>query len=112
MKRGLSFTILSLLGLLTSVAMAMDNNWPAAAFGCVAAGYLFVMAIPHSDLGGGGVHQKSSRAFLALRCCINQAAHALKRAGREHATGGRACGTPRQPGPSRGGVFIWEVGEA
>jgi hypothetical protein len=45
MKRGLSFTILALLGLLASVAMAMDNNWPAAAFGCVAAGGLFVMAI-------------------------------------------------------------------
>ena len=38
MKRGLSFTILALLGLLASVAMAMDNNWPGAALGCVAAG--------------------------------------------------------------------------
>jgi hypothetical protein len=45
MKRGLSFTILALLGLLASVAMAMDNNWPGAALGCVAAGCLFVMAI-------------------------------------------------------------------
>jgi hypothetical protein len=45
MKRGLSFTILALLGLLASVAMAMDNSWPGAAFGCVAAGCLFVMAI-------------------------------------------------------------------
>jgi len=45
MKRGLSFTILALLGLLASVAMAMDNNWSGAAFGCVTAGYLFVMAI-------------------------------------------------------------------
>jgi hypothetical protein len=36
---------LALLGLLASVAMAMDNNWPAAALGCVAAGGLFVMAI-------------------------------------------------------------------
>jgi hypothetical protein len=45
MKRGLSFTILLLLGLLASVAMAMDNNWSGAAFGCVAAGYLFVMAV-------------------------------------------------------------------
>ena len=45
LKRGLSFTILALLGLLASVAMAMDNNWPAAALGCVAAGGLFVMAV-------------------------------------------------------------------
>jgi hypothetical protein len=45
MKRGLSFTIIALLGLLASVALAMDNNWPGAAFGCVAAGCLFVMAI-------------------------------------------------------------------
>ena len=45
MKRGLSFTIITLLGLLASVAMAMDNNWSGAAFGCVTAGYLFVMAI-------------------------------------------------------------------
>jgi hypothetical protein len=45
MKRGLSFTILALLGLLASVAMAMDNNWSVAVFGCVAAGVLFVMAI-------------------------------------------------------------------
>src|ERR1700746_1427660 len=41
MKRGLSFTIPVLLGLLASVAMAMDNNWPAAALGCLAAGGLF-----------------------------------------------------------------------
>jgi len=36
MKRGLSLTILALLGLLASVAMAMamDNNWSGAAFGC------------------------------------------------------------------------------
>ena len=45
MKRGLSFMIIALLGLLASVAMAMDNNWPGAAFACVAAGCLFVMAI-------------------------------------------------------------------
>ena len=45
MKRGLSFTIITLLGLLASVAMAMDNNWPGAALGCVASGCLFVMAI-------------------------------------------------------------------
>jgi hypothetical protein len=45
MKRGLSFTILALSGLLASVAMTMDNNWPAAAFGCVATGCLLVMAI-------------------------------------------------------------------
>jgi hypothetical protein len=45
MKRGLSFTILALLGLLASVAMTMDNNWPAATLGCVAAGGLFVMAV-------------------------------------------------------------------
>jgi hypothetical protein len=45
MKRGLSFTILALLCLLASVAMAMDNNWAGAAFGCVSAGCLFVMAI-------------------------------------------------------------------
>jgi hypothetical protein len=45
MKRGLSFTILALLGLLASVAMAMDNNWPAATLGCVAAGGLLVIAI-------------------------------------------------------------------
>ena len=45
MKRGLSFTILALLGLLASVAMAMNNNWSGAAFGCVAVGCLFVMAI-------------------------------------------------------------------
>jgi hypothetical protein len=45
MKRGLSFTIIALLGLLASVALAMDNNWPGAAFGCIAAGCLFVMAI-------------------------------------------------------------------
>jgi hypothetical protein len=45
MKRGLSFTILALLGLLASIAMAMDNNWSGAAFGCVAAGGLIVMAV-------------------------------------------------------------------
>ena len=45
MKRGLSFTILALLCLLASVAMAMDNNWPGAALGCVAAGCLFARAI-------------------------------------------------------------------
>jgi hypothetical protein len=45
MKRGLSFTIITLLGLLASVAMAMDNNWPGAALGCVAAGCLLVTAI-------------------------------------------------------------------
>jgi hypothetical protein len=45
MKRGLSFTILALLSLFASVAMAMDNNWPGAALGCVAAGCLFVVAI-------------------------------------------------------------------
>jgi hypothetical protein len=43
MKRGLSFTILALLGLLASVAMG--NNWSGAALGCVAAGGLFVVAI-------------------------------------------------------------------
>jgi hypothetical protein len=45
MKRGLSFTILALLGLLANVAMAMGNNWSGAALGCVAAGGLFVTAI-------------------------------------------------------------------
>jgi hypothetical protein len=45
MKRGLFFTIVALLVLLASVAMAIDGNWPGAAFGCVAAGCLFVMAI-------------------------------------------------------------------
>jgi uncharacterized membrane protein YqjE len=45
MKRGLCFTIVALLGLLASVAMAMDNNWRGAAFVCVAAGCLFVMAV-------------------------------------------------------------------
>jgi len=45
MKRGLCFTIVALWGLFASVAMAMDNNWSGAAFGCVAAGCLFVMAI-------------------------------------------------------------------
>jgi hypothetical protein len=49
MKRGLSFTILALLGLLASVAMAMGNNWSGAALGCVAAGGLFVMAIVRPD---------------------------------------------------------------
>jgi hypothetical protein len=44
MRRGLFFTILALLSLLASVAMAMDNNWSGAALGCVAAGCLFVMA--------------------------------------------------------------------
>jgi hypothetical protein len=45
MRRGLCFTIVALLGLLASVPMAMDNNWRGAAFGCVAAGCLFVMAV-------------------------------------------------------------------
>ena len=45
MKRGLSFTLMARLGLLASVAMAIDNNWPGAALGCVASGCLFVMAI-------------------------------------------------------------------
>lgn len=45
MKRGLSFTILALLGLLASVAMAVDNNWSGTAFGCVAAGCLLIMSI-------------------------------------------------------------------
>jgi hypothetical protein len=45
MKRGLSFTIFALMGLLASVAMAMDNNWSGAALGCVAAGGLLVVAI-------------------------------------------------------------------
>jgi hypothetical protein len=45
MKRGLSFTILALLGLLASVAMAKNNNWSGAAFGCLAAGCLLAMAI-------------------------------------------------------------------
>jgi hypothetical protein len=45
MKRGLSFTVMALLSLLAGVAMAMDNNWPGAALGCVASGCLFVMAI-------------------------------------------------------------------
>jgi hypothetical protein len=44
MKRGFSFTILALLCLLASVAMAVDNNWSGAAFGCVAAGCLLVTA--------------------------------------------------------------------
>jgi hypothetical protein len=45
MKRGPSFTIVALLSLLASVTMARDNNWSGAAFGCVAAGCLFFMAI-------------------------------------------------------------------
>jgi hypothetical protein len=45
MKRGPSLTILALLSLLASVAMALDNNWSEAAFGCVAAVWLFAMAI-------------------------------------------------------------------
>ena len=45
MKRGLSFTVMAPLSLLASIAMAMDNNWPGAALGCVASGCLFVMAI-------------------------------------------------------------------
>jgi hypothetical protein len=45
MKRGLCFAIIALLGLLARVAMAMDNNWRGVAFGCVAAGCLFVMAV-------------------------------------------------------------------
>jgi hypothetical protein len=40
MKRGLYFTILALLSLLASVAMALDNNWSGATLGCVAAGCL------------------------------------------------------------------------
>jgi hypothetical protein len=39
------FTILALLSLLASVAMAMDNNWSGAVFGFVAAIVLLVMAI-------------------------------------------------------------------
>jgi len=31
--------------LLASFAMAIDNNWSGAAFGCVADGCLFVMAV-------------------------------------------------------------------
>ena len=54
MKRGLSFTILALLCLLASVAMAMDNNWSGAAFGCIAAGYLLVTATLYSALAKGG----------------------------------------------------------
>jgi hypothetical protein len=45
MKRGLSFSIVALLSLLASGAMALDNNWWGAAFGCVVAGCLFFMAI-------------------------------------------------------------------
>jgi hypothetical protein len=45
MKRVPFFTIVDLFSLLASVAMAMDNNWSGAAFGCVAAGCLFFMAI-------------------------------------------------------------------
>jgi hypothetical protein len=45
MKRVPFFTIVALLSLLASVAMALDNNWSGAAFGCVAAGCLFFMAI-------------------------------------------------------------------
>jgi hypothetical protein len=45
MKRIPSFTIVALLALLASVAMALDNNCSGAAFGCVAAGDLFFMAI-------------------------------------------------------------------
>jgi len=45
MKRGLAFTIVALISLPASVAMAMDNNSSGAAFGRVAAGCFFVMAI-------------------------------------------------------------------
>jgi type IV secretory pathway TrbD component len=45
MKRGLSFSIVAILGLLASVVMAMDNNWSGAAFGVVTAVWLFAMAI-------------------------------------------------------------------
>jgi hypothetical protein len=45
MKRGLYFTIVGLLSLLASGAMAMDSNWLGATFGCVAAGCLLFMAI-------------------------------------------------------------------
>jgi hypothetical protein len=45
MNRALSFTIVALLALLASVAMALDNNWSGAAFGCVTAVCLFAMAI-------------------------------------------------------------------
>jgi hypothetical protein len=45
MNRALSFTIVALLALLASFAMALDNNWSGAAFGCVASGCLFFMAI-------------------------------------------------------------------
>ena len=77
MKRGLSFTILALLGLLASVAMATDNNWSGAAFGCIAAGCLFVTAILWPAFRSWRVQQKSSRAFLALRLAINQVAHVI-----------------------------------
>src|SRR6266511_3866608 len=81
MKRGLSFTIVALLALLASVAMALDNNWSGAAFGCVAAGCLFFHGnrLVHTQRASeravdavwqaktlAGVHQKSSRA---LRAC-------------------------------------------
>jgi ABC-type arginine/histidine transport system permease subunit len=45
MKQGPVFTIVALLSLLASVAMAMDNNWSGVVFGLVAAIFLFVMAI-------------------------------------------------------------------
>jgi hypothetical protein len=45
MRRGPFFAILALLSLLASVAMALDNNWLGAAFGCVVAVWLFAMAI-------------------------------------------------------------------
>ena len=45
MRRGPFFTIVALLSLLASVAMALDNNWLGAAFGCVVAVWLFAMAI-------------------------------------------------------------------
>jgi hypothetical protein len=43
-EAGTFFTILALLSLLASIAMAMNKNWRAA-FACVAAGFFFVMAI-------------------------------------------------------------------
>src|SRR5262249_4227747 len=63
MKRGLSFTILALLGLLASVAMAMDNNWSGAAFGCVAAGG------PRSSASGGLLRSRPrGRRVFPHRC--------------------------------------------
>jgi hypothetical protein len=45
MKRGSFFTIVALLSLIASVAMAMNDNWSGAVFGFVAAICLFVMAM-------------------------------------------------------------------